>query len=546
MGLSFFYSSYSLFLEYELIRFITIPITFLVLLDWLSLVFMGAVLLISSVVFLYTQSYLSSDKSLYKFIMLVFLFVLSILILILSPNIISILLGWDGLGLASYCLVIYYQNIKSANAGMLTVLSNRLGDIAILLRICWFLNYGSCRIHFLQFTFYDKHLFYGFILVFLACLTKRAQIPFSAWLPAAIAAPTPVSSLVHSSTLVTAGVYLLVRFHGVLEYNYILYIISILTIFMSGLGANYETDLKRVIALSTLRQLGVIILVLSLGAYELALLHLLSHALFKSLLFLCAGFYIHRRHDTQDSRLIGSLSFYSPVISLFFFTSSISLCGFPFITGFYSKDLVLEIIYISYMNFPFFILLFISTLLTLSYSIRLSFFTSFITSSSSRSSLEDDRYIFIPMMALFIMSTFGGCLIVWTFFPCVYSYLRLITKTLTLLFLALSFVVTVFHLRYPLFSHNTTLMIYYFRLIWMLPLISIHFSSLILFRGISYVKFLDQGWIEYLGGQGLYSKIYTNSASLNIITNSLFKNIFLFFIFSVFILSVIIYFNSLN
>lgn len=234
---------------------------------------------------------MEGDNSLNKFIYIIFLFVASIALIILSPNIIRILLGWDGLGLVSYCLVIYYHNVKSYNSGMLTILSNRLGDIAILLCISWIVNFGSFNFYYIQYIDYDLYVI--LLLVVIAAITKRAQIPFSAWLPAAMAAPTPVSSLVHSSTLVTAGVYLLIRFHNLLEYNSYLLVISVLTLFMSGLGANYEIDLKKIIALSTLSQLGIIMFILSLGQYEIAFFHLVRHATFKSLLFLCAGYYIH-------------------------------------------------------------------------------------------------------------------------------------------------------------------------------------------------------------------------------------------------------------
>jgi NADH-ubiquinone oxidoreductase chain 5 len=146
-------------------------------------------------------------------------------------------------------------------------------------------------------------------MVILAGITKRAQIPFSAWLPAAMAAPTPVSALVHSSTLVTAGVYLLIRFHYILLENNFLFYVGVFTIFISGLGANFEIDLKKIIALSTLSQLGVIIISLGLGLVELSFFHLLTHALFKSLLFLCAGVYIHGVGDIQDIRFLGGMFF---------------------------------------------------------------------------------------------------------------------------------------------------------------------------------------------------------------------------------------------
>lgn len=179
----------------------------------------------------------------------------------------------------------------------------------------------------------------------IAAITKRAQIPFSSWLPAAMAAPTPVSALVHSSTLVTAGVYLLIRFRPIFS-NYMLnrnlLLLSVLTMFISGLGAIFEYDLKKIIALSTLSQLGLIIRTLCLGIPEFAFFHLLTHALFKSLLFICAGYVIHGMKDCQDIRFIGAITIQRPVLVSYFNVANLALCGMPFLAGFYSKDLILE------------------------------------------------------------------------------------------------------------------------------------------------------------------------------------------------------------
>lgn len=172
------------------------------------------------------------------------------------------------------------------------------------------------------------------IIVIIAAITKRAQMPFSAWLPAAIAAPTPVSSLVHSSTLVTAGVYLLIRFNYIIGVNEVLFYVGVFTIFMSGLGANFEIDLKKIIALSTLRQLGLIIMTLSIGFYELSFFHLITHAMFKSLLFLCAGVFIHSIGDTQDIRLIGGCIFHALSLDFILLVLLWLYVGFLFYLGF--------------------------------------------------------------------------------------------------------------------------------------------------------------------------------------------------------------------
>jgi len=251
----------------------------------------------------------------------------------------------------------------------------------------------------------------GFILlmVILAGITKSAQIPFSAWLPAAMAAPTPVSALVHSSTLVTAGVYLLIRFNHLLGTNFYLFFLGCFTMFMSGLGANFEMDLKKIIALSTLSQLGVMMLILSLGFIELAFFHLLAHALFKSLLFLCAGVYIHGAGDCQDIRYLGGVINIIPVSSLFFSCCSLSLCGFPFLSGFYSKDLILEIYIIRSINLMILIIIVMGTFFTVTYSIRLGGYL-FLKNLGLKSmvSLGERAGFLSPMGGLFVVSVFAG------------------------------------------------------------------------------------------------------------------------------------------
>jgi len=411
----------------------------LLIFDWIRFSFCSVVILISSVVILYITYYIKIDSIRIKFILTVFLFVFSIILLIFRPNFIRILLGWDGLGLVSYCLVIYYENNKSSSAGILTIFSNRVGDIFILLSISIVLGIGRTSIFFLEIAYLDFNVKLIFYLIILAAITKRAQIPFSAWLPAAIAAPTPVSSLVHSSTLVTAGVYLLIRFYNIFDLKYILFFISLFTIIISGVGAIFEVDLKKIIALSTLRQLGIIIITLSFGLIEMSFFHLLSHALFKSLLFLCAGAYIHSLGDFQDSRLRSHLWVIRPIISFFFVVSSLSLCGFPFITGFYSKDLILEFFFISNSNFFVIILTILSILSTFLYSIRLFFLLNFREDRLSFDLMRADLFgIFFPIRILFILSFFGGSLIIWSYFPLIFIYLRNFFKVLVLVLILIS------------------------------------------------------------------------------------------------------------
>uniref|UniRef100_UPI00315DD777 NADH dehydrogenase subunit 5 n=1 Tax=Dicyrtomina ornata TaxID=1113191 RepID=UPI00315DD777 len=528
MSLVFYNSSFTLFLEWEIVNFNSFTMIMLFLFDWMSLSFMSVVLLISSMVLLYSHSYMSGDPNLVKFIFLVFLFVVSMIFMIMSPNLISILLGWDGLGLVSYCLVIYYQNNKSANAGMITILSNRIGDVAILLAISWMLNFGSCNFYFMPFMYNNKMMLILLFLITIAAMTKSAQIPFSAWLPAAMAAPTPVSSLVHSSTLVTAGVYLLIRFSNIINFHFILFVVAVATMVMSGIGANYEMDLKSVIALSTLSQLGVMMMILSLGMVELSYFHLLSHALFKSLLFLCAGFYIHSMGDCQDIRYLGSLWVGSPIISLFFFASSISLCGFPFMAGFYSKDMLLEFFFMSSMNLFMLAVIFFATVLTLMYSIRLmSFVFIGLLSYSTVVNKQDDFGMVLPMSILFIMSIVGGGIMFWCFFPHFFIYLSYYMKTMVLISLSITFLFMMVKTIIKSYIKESS---FFVSLMWGLPYISSMLFINLLHSGLKYLSFFDQGWLEFFGGKKSFYLMTNKTGYVDKFNTLGVKNYLLFFL----------------
>lgn len=383
---------------------------FPIFIDYISSIFLSLVLFISGLIVIYSIDYMGKDLNL-RFIFLIILFVFSIIILILSPNLVTILLGWDGLGLVSYCLVIYYNNFYSFGAGILTVLINRIGDVIILVSIrlisimgCWnYLNLLRLKIDFLICLF-----------IIVAAITKRAQIPFSSWLPAAIAAPTPVSALVHSSTLVTAGVYLLIRFNYFFlrfdGFRTFLLFIGILTTIISSVCAIFENDVKKIIALSTLRQLGLIISTFSLKLVNLCFFHLIIHALFKALLFMCAGNFIHMSGN-QDIRNMGGILNSIPLTFVYFNTSNLALCGFPFLSGFFSKDIILEIIDINIRtNIICFSLFYFRIGLTLIYTIRLLNYSVKVSFNlNSRSILKENIYfIQFSMFFLFFCSIVLG------------------------------------------------------------------------------------------------------------------------------------------
>nr|YP_009741012.1 NADH dehydrogenase subunit 5 [Traulia orchotibialis]QID04039.1 NADH dehydrogenase subunit 5 [Traulia orchotibialis] len=517
LGIYYLMFDYSIFVEWELFSLNSSCVVMTLILDWMSLIFMSFVMYISSLVIYYSEDYMSGEKNLNRFIIIVLMFIFSMGFLIISPNLISILLGWDGLGLVSYCLVIYYQNVKSYNAGMLTALSNRIGDVSILISIAWMLNFGSWNyIYYYDFISNSFEMKVITLLIILAAMTSSAQIPFSSWLPAAMAAPTPVSALVHSSTLVTAGVYLLIRFSPMLymyNYGWFLLLIGCLTMFMAGFGANFEFDLKKIIALSTLSQLGLMMSILAMGYSKLAFFHLLTHALFKALLFMCAGSMIHNLKDSQDIRFMGGIVNFMPLTSICFNVSSLSLCGMPFLAGFYSKDLILEMVCLSWINILIFFLYFISTGLTASYSFRLFYYSMSGDNNFYSSFSFDDKgyYISLGMIGLLLVAVIGGSFLSWLIFPIPHVivlpyYLKFLTMIVVVLGSYMGYLVSNFYFSFNLFSLSNLFFVSFIGSMWFMPFLSTKFIMYLpLKSGYYSSKSFDYSWGELFGGQGLYS-----------------------------------------
>nr|YP_010192693.1 NADH dehydrogenase subunit 5 [Caerulea coeligena]QZP40847.1 NADH dehydrogenase subunit 5 [Caerulea coeligena] len=549
-GIYFILNNMSILLEWELISLNSMNIVMSILLDWMSLFFMMFVFLISSSVIYYSKSYMSSELNLNRFIILVLMFIFSMVLLIISPNIISIFLGWDGLGLISYCLVIYYQNFKSYNAGMLTVLTNRIGDVMILMVVCWMMNYGSWNyIFYLEFMNNDYLMNYVKVMIIIAAMTKSAQIPFSSWLPAAMAAPTPVSALVHSSTLVTAGVYLLIRFNLLLLNTFFfkfLLLMSGLTMFMAGISANYEFDMKKIIALSTLSQLGLMMSILSLGFSDLAFYHLLIHAMFKALLFMCAGVIIHMMNDNQDIRYMGCLSVYIPVISLCLNISNLSLCGVPFLAGFYSKDLILEMCLMSSLNLFIFMLYYLSIGMTMFYTIRLLIYLMINDYNLiSVFNIYGEDYVMLnSMIILLFMSIFSGSMLNWLIYSYPYMiYLSLNMKLMIIYFSMMGLLLGYLISNMSFYSLNKFLFSYKLSMflcdIWFMPKLSTYGLSNVYLNYSYKLKILvDFGWSEHYSGCGLlnimkkYSFFYyfyhMNNFKIYLFSFILFMMIFMF------------------
>jgi len=504
--------------EWEVISINSTNVHLIFIIDNISVFFLFLVILISGRVMIFRTSYMISEKFFSRFIILVFFFILSIFLLILSPNLISLLLGWDGLGVTSYLLVIFYQSNKSYNAGILTAITNRLGDVGLLISISLILYLGSWNYIYIESFSNIISNMLVFIIIISAC-TKRAQIPFSAWLPAAIAAPTPVSALVHSSTLVTAGVYLLIRINLIIiemNISYLLLLIGIITIIIAGITAIIEIDIKKIIALSTLRQLGIIILILGLGNPILSFFHLLSHAFFKAILFMCAGMIIHNIKDYQDIRKIGmgysNLNFCISIILI----ANISLCGLPFLRGFYSKDLIIEILIIKGKNIFLFFFIMFGTILTVLYSCRLRFLVSLNFIKSEPLFLISENSIFIILGIVFLLpfSIIGGIIILWNLIN--------IRKLIFLPFWMKIFVPVIIIFSVILFNfifgnllkYYNDIYIWFFSNIWFLPIsINVRLTKLNLNISMYFFKFVEIRWSEififnYI--RGLYNNSYVS------------------------------------
>nr|YP_008994172.1 NADH dehydrogenase subunit 5 [Solenaia carinata]AGO02014.1 NADH dehydrogenase subunit 5 [Solenaia carinata] len=492
-----------------------------VIVDYISVIFCCFVCLISGSVSLFSVSYMEGEVFIRRFMLLIMGFVGSMNLLIFVPSLITVLLGWDGLGIVSFALVIYYQNKKSLAAGMLTVLVNRIGDALLILAICFLINWGEWRFGYGLFGSFGALICF---LVVVGAMTKSAQIPFSAWLPAAMAAPTPVSALVHSSTLVTAGVYLVIRFYGsLLESPEVLWVLSKvggLTLLMAGLSACYEVDLKKIIALSTLSQLGLMMFTVGIGYPIIAVFHLFTHALFKALLFLCAGSIIHSTGDVQDGRILGSINSLLPFSSGCLVLSSASLCGMPFLSGFYSKDLILEGAFSGFNGSLEIVVVLVGAGLSLVYSLRILLVAVFGQSfGSSLSSFgSESGYMVVSILILAVGAILGGWVLqgVWVAvngFDVVGSFGKVVIMFVTLI--GLMYGVISYLGVYKFKMTFVGWLGRFFSTMWFMSLIS---GSLVagvgLKGGVLAHLHLDQGWMEIFGGQGMF-KVLSDGISFS-------------------------------
>nr|ASV72571.1 NADH dehydrogenase subunit 5 [Allobathynella sp. JHS-2017] len=524
------YTTSVVVLEWDILMMSSVNFSTSLILDKLSVLFLMIITWISSFIMIYSNEYMLDDQGKNRFFWILMFFIVSMLFLIMLPNLIGILLGWDGLGLTSFLLIIHYQNNKSLMAGMLTIITNRLGDVSIILALSVYLIYGSWNN-----LMVNKENILSFLLL-MAGMTKSAQLPFSAWLPAAMAAPTPVSALVHSSTLVTAGVYLLIRFNNILIMTKIaqmtLKYAALMTMFMASLMAMYEFDLKKIIALSTLSQLGMMMIILSMSKTTLAFFHLITHALFKSMLFMCAGVLIHASAGLQDIRNMGKLVKLFPVTISSLNFSNMALMGIPFMSGFYSKHSILDFSLMMETNIYFVTVFIMSMMLTCSYSMKLLIFSSFIMEKTYGSIImkESNSSMVVSTFLMTMMTTIMGSCYIW-----LYTSVNIYVLPKMLASLALYLIMAGIMLGWFCLLSWKGSFIYFKGKMWFLPFISMNpNNSLSLALGENYL-YNENTWIEFTGGQSLNKVNMIYSALLNLMQmNSLKLLIFLAMIWFVY------------
>ncbi len=440
--LSFFVSIYLLFLYFnynylpethDVLIFADTKLYYLAFglyIDSLSLMMSTVVTSVSFLVHYYSISYMKNESSFNRFFVYTNFFTFSMLLIVLSNNFFQLFIGWELVGLSSYLLIGFWTKKESAiKANYKAFLVNRVGDIGLLLGLCLiFVNYSTtnyAEVFSLSNTInnHDIEIFgTSFnmlsaicLLLFVGAMAKSAQVPLHFWLPDSMEGPTPISALIHAATMVTAGIYMVARLSPMYALAddvslFILYIGTI-TAFFLGLVALVQNDIKRIIAYSTISQLGYMTAALGASLYSLAIFHLMTHAFFKALLFLCAGSIIVKCHHEQDIRNIGGLRKFMPITYMAFLYASLSLIGFPLTSGFYSKEGIIDAI--GYYDYTIPYLMLLASIFTTTLYTSKIFFKVFFGECTlhDKNEKENDKEMLIPLIILTAPSVFLGLFI---------------------------------------------------------------------------------------------------------------------------------------
>jgi len=401
-----------------------IPFSFQV--DALSSIFLLVITGIGFLIHLYSISYMSHDEGFGKFFSYLNLFVFSMLLLVLGSNYVIMFIGWEGVGLCSYLLIgFWYKNIDYTIAAKKAFIMNRIGDLGFLIGIFLLfskfntLDFGSIQMILKSGTVSTSFITAVALCFFVGATGKSAQIPLFTWLPDAMAGPTPVSALIHAATMVTAGVYMIARSHFIYTLSpsaqHVILIVGLATALVAATIATQQNDIKKVLAYSTVSQLGFMFMALGAGAYVAAIFHVVTHAFFKALLFLGSGSVIHAMGGEQDIRQMGGLKKHMKITYLTFLIGCIAIAGIPPLSGFFSKDEILMSVF-TFENYGriYWILGMLAALMTAFYMFRLLFITfhgKFRGTEEQEHHLhESPALMTIPLVVLALLSAFGGLL----------------------------------------------------------------------------------------------------------------------------------------
>ena len=393
--------------------------------DSLTVSMLLPVLIVSLLVHIYSIGYMSADPHIPRFFSYLSLFTFMMIVLVTANNYLIMFIGWEGVGICSYLLVSFWFTRIAANQSSISAfLTNRVGDCFLtigMFTLLWsFGNIDYATIFSIAPYINEDIITIIGICLLIGAMAKSSQVGLHIWLPMAMEGPTPVSALIHAATMVTAGVYLLMRSSPLIEYSSTVLILclwlgAITTVFSSLIGL-FQQDIKKVIAYSTMSQLGMMVIAIGLSSYNLALFHLINHAFYKGLLFLAAGSVIHAIADNQDFRKYGGLRVFLPLSYSVMLIASLSLMAFPFMTGFYSKDFILESSYgqFYFSSITVYYIATIAATFTTLYSVKVLYLTFLTNPNGSmidyKKAHEGDIYMSLPLIILAIFSIFFGYL----------------------------------------------------------------------------------------------------------------------------------------